>query len=285
MLVRQTAPEHLDDHGWVDDEKSRAGTGFRPVAGPDEAESARRFLLAQGWAGLAAGEHLSRLARRGVGAEQVLWWLPGLAGEARAVAVLDQELLGFLLTSDDESAAARSLLDSQLPRLRQIVIPDGQVDCSGLEGFSHYRRELTVAPEIRAPADALLPTRAGGIEDAEQIHRVYQHVSWMSREGPDEWRRRIASQPSWVAEVDGEVVAVARWTMSFGSWVEVGGVATHPEFRRRGAATAVTVAAASAALAAGRQVALRYGDPALAPLYHPLGFEHVGRELVFQRRS
>ena len=48
-----------------------------------------------------------------------------------------------------------------------------------------------------------------------------------------ERRRRIEEQPSWVAEVDGEVVAVARWTMSFGSWVEVGGVATHPEFRRR----------------------------------------------------
>jgi GNAT superfamily N-acetyltransferase len=269
----------------MDEERSRAGAGFRPVAGPEEAERARQFLLAQGWAGLAAGEHLSRVSRRGVGPEQVLWWLPGLAGEARAVAVLHQELLGFLLTSDDESAAARALLEQQLPRLRQIVIPEGQVDCSGLEDFGYYRRELTVAPEIRIPSDGLLATRAGGIEDAEQIHRVYQHVRWMSREGPDEWRRRIVEQPCWVAEVDGEVVAVARWTMTFGSWVEVGGVATHPEFRRRGAATAVTVAAGSAALAAGRQVALRYGDPALAPLYHRLGFEHVGRELVFQRRS
>jgi GNAT superfamily N-acetyltransferase len=266
------------------EESGRAGTGFRPVAGPEEAERARQFLLAQGWAGVAAGEHLARLARRGVRPEQVLWWLPGLASEARAVALLHQELLGLLLTSSDESAAARELLDSQLPLLRQIVIPEGQLDTSGLEDFSYYRRELNVAPRIRVPEGPLLATRAGGLEDAEQIHRVYQHVSWMSREGPDEWRRRIAEQPSWVAELDGEIVAVARWTMSFGSWIEVGGVATHPEFRRRGAATAVTVAAASAALAAGRQLVLRYGDPALAPLYHPLGFEHVGTELVFQRR-
>jgi predicted N-acetyltransferase YhbS len=269
----------------MDEERSQAGTGFRPVSGPEEVDRARQFLRAQGWAGLAAGEHLSRVDRLGIGPEQVLWWLPGLAGEARAVALLHQELLGFLLTSDDESGAARSLLDQQLPRLRQIVIPEGQVDCSGLEEFGYYRRELTVAPVIRIPAGALLATRAAGVEDAEQIRRIYQHVSWMSLEGADERRRRIEEQPSWVAEVDGEVVAVARWTMSFGSWVAVGGVATHPEYRRRGAATAVTVAAASAALAAGHQVALRYGDPALAPLYHPLGFEHVGRELVFQRRS
>jgi predicted N-acetyltransferase YhbS len=269
----------------MDEESGRAGSGFHPVAGPEEAERARQFLLAQGWAGLAAGEHLTRLARRGVGPEEALWSLSGRTGEPRAVALLHQGLLGLLLTSDDESDPARELLDRQLPLLRQIVIPEGQVDTSGLEDFSCYRRELTVAPQIRVPEVPLLDTRAGGTEDAEQIHRVYQHVSWMSREGPDEWRRRIAEQPSWVAELDGEVVAVARWTMSFGSWIEVGGVATHPEFRRRGAGTAVTVAAASAALAAGRQVVLRYGDPALAPLYHPLGFEHVGRELVFQRRS
>ncbi|MGA7087889.1 MAG: GNAT family N-acetyltransferase [Candidatus Dormiibacterota bacterium] len=269
----------------MDEESGPPETAFRPVSGPGEAECARQFLLAQGWAGVAAGEHLARLARRGIGPEQVLWWLPGLAGEARAVALLHQGLLGVLLTSNDESAAARALLERQLPLLRQIVIPEGQLDTSGLEGFSYYRRELTVAPKIRVPELPLLATRAGGAGDAEQIHRVYQHVSWMSREGPEEWRRRIVEQPSWVAELDGEIVAVARWTMAFGSWLEVGGVATHPEFRRRGAATAVTVAAASAALAAGRQVVLRYGDPVLAPLYHPLGFEHVGRELVFQRRS
>ncbi|MGA8427422.1 MAG: GNAT family N-acetyltransferase [Candidatus Dormiibacterota bacterium] len=269
----------------MNDESGPGGSGFRPVAGPEEAELARQFLLAQGWAGLAAGEHLARLARRGVAAEEVLWWLTGPAGEPRALALLHQQLLGLLLTSEDASGPGRELLDRELPQLRQIVIPEGQVDTSGLDDFSCYRRELTVAPQIRLPEGPLLATRAGRIEDAEQIHRVYQHVSWMSREGPDEWRRRIAEQPSWVAELDGEVVAVARWTMSFGSWIEVGGVATHPEFRRRGAATAVTVAAASAALAGGRQVALRYGDPNLARLYHPLGFEHVGRELVFQRRS
>lgn len=242
-------------------------------------------MLAQGWAGLSAGEHLTRLARRGVKPEEVLWWLPGRAAEARAVALLYEGLLGFLLTSSDESPAARELLDQQLPQLGRIVIPEGQVDCSGLADFAVYRREVTVAPEIRVPAASLLPTRAAGSPDAEQIHRVYQHVSWMNRDSPDDWRPRIAEQRCWVAEVDGEVIAVARWTMSYGSWVEVGGVATHPDFRRRGAATAVTVAATSAALAAGRQVSLRYSDPVLATLYHPLGFEHVGRELVFQRRS
>ncbi len=285
MLASKTPPVHLRDHGWMNEDRSRSGVDFRPVTGPQEAEGVRRFLLAQGWAGLAAGYELTRLARRGVKPEEVLWLLPGRAEETRAVAFLHQDLAGLVLTSSDQGLAAQALLHDHLPLVRHIAVMEGQVDCSGFDEFDCYRREITVAPELRTP-DAPLPAiRPGTSQDVDQIQAVYQHVTWMRRDTPEGWRQRIAEQPCWVAEVDGEVVAVARWTMSFGSWVEVGGVATRPDFRRHGAATAVTVAAAAAALAAGRQVALRYGDPALATLYHPLGFEHVGRELVFQRRS
>jgi predicted N-acetyltransferase YhbS len=267
------------------DVKAAGGMPFQAVSEASEVERARQFLLAQGWAGLAGGAHLARVTDQGVSPEEVLWWVPGRAAEARAVALLHQGLMGFLLTSSQERAAARDLLEKNLTKVQQLHVSEGQVDCSGLDGFDSYRREIAVAPNVRIPAAPLPATREGRSEDAEQIHRVYQHVSWMRRESPEEWRERIAQQRCWVAEIDGQVVAVARWSISFGPWVEVGGVATHPDFRRRGAGAAVTLAAASAALAEGRRVALRYGDPDLAALYHPLGFEHVGRELVFYRRS
>lgn len=267
------------------DEGVSPKASFQPVSGPAHVERARQFLLAQGWAGLAAGAHLLRLVDQGVDPEDAIWWVLGRAGEPLALALLNQGLLGLLLTSSQEAGAARAFLEDNRTRLQQVQVPAGQVDCSSLDAFDSYRRDLAVAPAVRPLATPLPPTREGVKEDAEQIHRVYQHVSWMRRDSPEEWRERIAQQRSWVAEIEGQVVAVARWTMSFGNWVEVGGVATHPDFRRRGAGAAVTLAATSSALTEGRQVALRYGDPALAELYHPLGFEHVGGELVFYRRS
>jgi predicted GNAT family acetyltransferase len=194
-------------------------------------------------------------------------------------------LLGLLLTSSDEGGAARALVEQNRQALRHIYVPEGQMDCSELDEFDCHRRDLVVATQLQIPELDLPAVREGSPSDAEQIHRVYQHVTWMRRESAEEWKERIAEQRCWVAELDGSLVAVARWSMSFGSWIEVGGVATDPDFRRRGAGTAVTLAATAAALAEGRQVVLRYSDLELASLYHPLGFEHVGRELSFHRSA
>jgi len=269
----------------VEEERGLGGTAFEPVSGQEAVEQVRRFLLAQGWAGLPAGDHLGKLADQGVRPEQVLWWVPGPAAEARAVALLHEGLLGLLLSSSDERPAARALLEGHRSQFQRISVLEGQVDFSGLDEFVLHRRELAVAPELRVPKVSLPETRPAQSKDIDQIHHVYEHVSWMRQDSAEAWRERLQRQRCWVAELAGQVVAVARWTMSFGPWVEIGGVATDPEYRRCGAATAVTLAAATAALAEGRLACLRYGDPALASLYHPLGFEHVGRELVFYRGS
>ena len=269
----------------MEDESGSAGSAFQPASDRAAVEQVRQFLLAQGWAGLSAGEHLQRLAATGVAPEAVLWWVPGRAAEVRAAALLNNGELGMLLSSGDEGPAALELLRANRASLDRLSVLEGPVDYSGLDEFAQYRRELAVATELRTSEDSLPPTRPAGPPDAEQLYRVYQHVSWMRKESPQAWRERIQEQRCWVAELDGQVVAAARWTMSFGRWVEVGGVATHPDFRRRAAGSAVTRAATAAAFAEGRQVALRYGEPALAALYHPLGFEHVGRELVFYRKG
>jgi GNAT superfamily N-acetyltransferase len=275
----------LRDHGWMEPESLSTGGAFQPAADSVAVERVRRFLLAQGWSGLSAGAYLKRLALDGVKAEEVLWWVPGRAAEPRAVALVHEGLLGMLLSSSDEGPAALELLRVNRAGLQRLSVLEGPVHFPGLEEFTLYRRELAVAPQLLTPEFSLPPTRPAVPEDAEQLYRVYESVSWMRKESPQAWRERLADQRCWVAELAGQVVAAARWTMSFGPWVEVGGVATHPDFRRRAAGTAVTLAAATAAVTEGRMVALRYSDPALAALYHTLGFEHVGRELVFHRKS
>lgn len=285
MPGHRTTSGRLRDHCRVEHERSSVGGAFQPATDPIAVDRVRSFLLAQGWAGLSLGDYLTRLEMSGVAASEVLWWIPGRAAEARAVALLHQGVLGLLLSSSDDGPAALELIRASRGGLQRISVLEGAVLYSGLDDFHLYRRELAVAPQLQIPAFPLPETRPARPEDAEQLYHVYESVSWMREESPRAWRERIRDQRCWVAELEGRVVAAARWTMSFGPWVEVGGVATRPEFRRRSAGSAVTLAASAAALAEGRQVALRYGDPALAALYHTLGFEHVGRELAFRRKS
>lgn len=279
-----TARPPLGDHGLVEHATSPRGAAFHPATGPAEAEQIGRFLLAQGWAGLQLGDSLRRLAIEGVLTDELLWWVPGAAGEPRAVALLHRDRLSLLLTSRDEAGAARALIESHRDRLDRISTMEGQVDTSGLDEFEGFRRDLAVAPGLLAQITSGLITRPAGPQDVEQLHLIYGEVGWMRQDSAEDWRRRLREERCWVSELDGRVIAAARWTMSFGPWVEIGGVATHSQFRRRGAGAAVTRAAAAAALAEGRRVALRFGDPTLASLYYPLGFQPVGRERVFQRR-
>lgn len=266
-------------------ERSSAEHGFQPASARVAEEQIHQFLLAQGWAGLQFGDHLQRLAAQGVAPERVLWWIPGSAAEVRAVALLHQGLLGLLVPLVDERRAAQAFMQGHLGQLQRIVVVEGQLDVLSLEGFELRRRELAVAYQAKGPSPGLPDARPALPQDAAQIHRIYYEVSWMRQESAEVWRQRLLNERCWVAELDRQVVAAARWTMTFGSWVEIGGVATDPRHRRRGAAAAVTLAATAAALAESRVASLRYGDPALAALYHPLGFQHVGRELVFHRDS
>jgi GNAT superfamily N-acetyltransferase len=269
----------------VGDGRSSAERLFRPAAEPARADLIRRFLLAQGWAGLSPGDHLQRLQAQGLSPEDLLWWLPGLGGEVRAVAVMAQGRLGLIVPTRDGRPAAQELLERHLAGAHRVMVIEGQLDCTSLSEFAVHAREVTVAPQLGRDATGLPSTRPARLEDAPELHRIYEQVSWMRQDSPELWVERLEQEPAWVAEIDGRVIAAARWTKSFGQAVEVGGVATHPDFRRRGGGSAATLAATAAALERGLLTVLRYGDPELAALYHPLGFQPVGRELVFYRSS
>lgn len=257
--------------------------GFRPVRSRELRDAVGTFLLAQGWAGLHCGDTLRRL-EAGRADFELLASL-GSASEVRAIALVTGSRLNLFVPNSSEVPAAASLVQARLAVLDRISCLEAHLPHPLDHGFEVHRREMTVAASLRVPGRALPAVRPAGPADADQLWRVYDPVPWMRLESPADWAVRVAEERTWVAEIDGEVVAAARWTKVFGTVVEVGGVATDPSRRRLGAGTAVVLAATAAALTDGMTPVLCFGDPELAPLYYGLGFELVGTELAFRRRS
>jgi predicted GNAT family acetyltransferase len=122
--------------------------------------------------------------------------------------------------------------------------------------------------------------------EAVQPHSVSDHEALerlafgIGRDRADERRRRLAEAlasgrlRAFVVRVDGTPVAVAR--LSTGEGVAgLTGIGVHPDWRRRGYGTLVTIVAARAGLATGNRIvwlSVREGDEAAASLYARLGF-------------
>jgi predicted N-acetyltransferase YhbS len=262
----------------------RGQRGFRVVRGQEEREAVGRFVMAQGWAGLHLGDILRRFPDSGGTAESTLLGHFGAGGELRGVALQHGQRAYVLLPMLEDRALADDFVRERLGSLERLTGVEGQLPLDLLgEQFGNELREMTVAPVLRVPERRLPVARKARKSDSAALHRIYEQVSWMRLDSADLWAQRLSEEPSWVAEVEGRLVAAARWSKSFGQLVEVGGVATDPASRRLGAATAVVIAATAAALSSGLTPVLCFGDPALGPLYYRLGFESVGRERVLHR--
>jgi predicted GNAT family acetyltransferase len=255
---------------------------LRRLLGAEERQQVARFLLAQGWAGLHLGESLVRWEESASG-RTPLWGAFGPSGELTAVAFTPLGRFHLLAPLQTDREAGHDLLRRLLPELERVSALEDHLVDRELAGFDRSIREITVAASLLVPARPLPQTRRARLRDAAILHRIYQNVSWMRLDSAADWRDRLRREPTWVVEEDGRVVAAARWTKRYGQVVEVGGVATDPERRRRGAATSAVLAATAPALSAGLTPVLCFQDPALAPLYLNLGYERVGRELAFRR--
>lgn len=269
------------DHGDVINPSS--GFEFRPLLGPEDREAATLLLLAQGWGGLHLGESLLRA--EGTADRPQLLGVRGPDADLRALALLHRRRLHVLAPLAEDRPATERLVRRLGSALERVSGLEGHLPFRRLAGFARSVREVTVAPVLVLPSLDLPETRVATAEDAPELHRIYESVSWMRQDGPEAWARIVASQPTWVSLEGGLVVAAARWTKRYGRVVEVGGVATSPARRRRGAATAAVLAATAPALAEGLTPVLCFGDPDLSPMYLRLGFQRVGRELVFHRRQ
>ncbi len=244
------------------------------------------FLTAQGPSGFAAGALLDGLrhpppSRRPDG--PVVAAVIGPEGACQAVVVRRAGRAVACAPLPDAWPAVLGVIRAWLPGLDRLGLPVSLADrltadspevLAGADGYSVWLTRLQRPCRPRRP---LPPARPARVSDAAAVQAITRHVPWMRDDDLDRWRERLRWERGWLAELDGRPVAVARWTHSFAGAVEVGGVACDPAARRRGAATAAVVAAAQAGVRARRTVLLSYGDPELGPLYHDLGFEHVGR--------
>ncbi len=245
------------------------------------------FVAAQGWPGFDSGALLESAppSSPGSGDLEVVGCL-GDGGVLGGVAVRSGPR-GAVVAPLPEAwpplagwvAAARpglALLSGPAPVLDALAAARPAL----FERAGEFRLWMTVLGTLQPSASTLPPVRRARLRDAPVLHQIYGGIPWMRLADVATMRARLRAQPAFVAEIGGRPVAVARWTRRFRHLVEVGAVACDPDHQRQGAATAVVIAACQAARRARRQVLLRYGDPETGPLYHRLGFQHVGQAVI-----
>jgi predicted GNAT family acetyltransferase len=132
---------------------------------------------------------------------------------------------------------------------------------------------MAIEPEILG-ADGRLPTRRLRDDDLPAIGELARDA------GLTVWHESmLALGPAFGYFDDGRLVAMAATHFVSADVIEIGHIATHPNYRRRGYASACTAALARAALALAPRVFLMVmadNAPALAT-YKQLGFRTIER--------
>jgi ribosomal protein S18 acetylase RimI-like enzyme len=157
---------------------------------------------------------------------------------------------------------------------------------TGLQVHSHDLMVLRTAPPSLPGPDAAVVRVLGPEDDLGAAlaaqSRGFGGDGQVEAGAASFLRERVSDGLSVVvaAEVDGRTVS-AGVHQPLGDVSEIVGVATEPEHRGRGLASAVTAELVQHALAHGvRTVFLTAADPAVARLYARLGFERVGTGAV-----
>jgi ribosomal protein S18 acetylase RimI-like enzyme len=133
-------------------------------------------------------------------------------------------------------------------------------------------------PSLRI--EAVQAEHAGSIADHEALERL---AFGIPAERAEDRRARLAeavgtgSLRAFIVRVEGEPAAVARLSQGDGV-AGLTGIGVHPDRRRRGLGTLMTIVATRAGLALGNRVvwlSVREGDEAAARLYANLGFRRA----------
>lgn len=143
---------------------------------------------------------------------------------------------------------------------------------------------VTGRPAELRDVDVLARWRVGyeiealGEEDTE---RLWAHERAMAE-------RAVEDGNTWVLEADGQLVATSAFNSRIAEAVQIGGVWTPPEFRRRGYARCVVAQSLLDARDEGAQMVILFTDEdnvAAQKAYTSLGFRHVGDYYLFMLRD
>jgi ribosomal protein S18 acetylase RimI-like enzyme len=225
-------------------------------------------------------------------------WLPGalfsfLAEDMRTPSAFEQQLDWF--EAEAGGARATELQADILDRhdeLRSVLKARGYTLVAD-ESMQHMLRSLDDLPPA-PPVDGFELRAVRLPEELEARVDVHRAAFAPSRVTPESYANVVARAPyrrelDWVAAApDGRHAAFCLvWLDSANGVAEMEPVGTHPDFRRRGLASAVCLAALGEARRLGAREGLVYavtGDPSVA-LYESLGFRSRARHLVYSRAA
>jgi ribosomal protein S18 acetylase RimI-like enzyme len=159
------------------------------------------------------------------------------------------------------------------------------------EGMEHMLRPLDDLPAV-PPVDGFELRAVRLPEELEARVDVHRAAFAPSRVTPESYGNVVARAPyrqelDWVAVApDGRHAAFCLvWLDAENGLAEMEPVGTHPDFRRRGLASAVCLAALAEARRLGAREGLVYavtGDPSVS-VYESIGFRSRARHLVYAR--
>jgi RimJ/RimL family protein N-acetyltransferase len=183
----------------------------------------------------------------------------GLVGPNRQVVLAKAALgIGGASLQMDETETLYSL------ELEELVVPDALAS-----GRVTGRRIRPGDVDLLADWGAAYEVEALGEEDCPRLRRQVR----------EETERAVREQRTWVLEEGGRPVARSSFNTAIAEAVQVGGVWTPPELRRRGYGRAVVAASLLDARAAGVKKGILFtGEDNIAAqkAYEALGFRPVG---------
>jgi GNAT superfamily N-acetyltransferase len=99
-------------------------------------------------------------------------------------------------------------------------------------------------------------------------------------------RQRLVRSGTFLAQFDGQPACVAEFTTPLDGLTELVGIATLPEYRNRGAATALTAAATQAAFARGVDIAfMAAADERAGRVYQRVGYQPYATMLAYSKEG
>mgnify|MGYP000977021387 CR=1 FL=1 len=144
--------------------------------------------------------------------------------------------------------------------------------------------QVTGRPAELRDVDILTRWRVG--YEIEALGEEETEALWANERAMAE--RAVEEGNTWILEADGQPVATSAFNSRIWEAVQIGGVWTPPELRRRGYARCVVAQSLLDARAEGAQMAILFTDEdnvAAQKAYTSLGFRHVGDYYLFMLRD
>ncbi len=144
--------------------------------------------------------------------------------------------------------------------------------------------QVTGRPAELRDVDVLARWRVGYEIEAlgeEETEQLWAHERAMAE-------RVVEDCNTWILEADGQPVAASAFSSRIWEAVQIGGVWTPPEFRRRGYARCVVAQSLLDARDEGAQLAILFTDEINIPAqraYTSLGFRHIDDYYLFMLRE